>query len=682
MGHGGRWTTAKQQDELRKFLATIDMDEAPPPEARVGTPDDLIVHLMEHQKIGLQWMSKQENSINKGGLLADDMGLGKTIQALALIVSRRCSDAVDLDTLQALDAITQGKLNVDERVKIKTTLVVCPIGLMEQWATEIRQKTRNLSVYVYHGSSRKREVSYLAQFDIVISSYSIISMESSPDSEAVSPFAKCIFHRIVLDEAHSIKNRQTKAARACFHLEADYRWCLTATPLQNAVTDFFSLIHFLRIRPYNDWSNFRMEVGNVIRKDTSAMKKLQIIVKGICLRRSKKATIDGQPIINLPERTVHFTHVDFTDDERQFYDILDKNVQQRFNKYLEAGTVMRNYSNVLLLLLRLRQACLHPSLTTIERPDEAATAANAEKLATTVDARVLDRLKAAKEELASVECPICMDTADKPQVIFHCGHILCRECLCSYVNTSTDYDNNNKTCPQCRGQLDTARIIPLQAFLKVHLPDLCEPEPEDTDEEILARAQTYLSSTKIDTMLEILEETREETNGEDKTIIFSQFTSMLDLIQSGLDSKGIKYGRYDGTMSLQNRNRVIRDFYADADMTVLLVSTKCGSLGLNLTMANRVILMDIWWNPALENQAIDRVHRIGQTKDVVVHRIFVNNTVEDRILELQKRKQGIADGALGEGTTKIARLGLQEMMFLFRGNPLPPSDPNSTGASS
>jgi SNF2 family DNA or RNA helicase len=155
----------------------------------------------------------------------------------------------------------------------------------------------------------------------------------------------------------------------------------------------------------------------------------------------------------------------------------------------------------------------------------------------------------------------------------------------------------------------------------------------------------------------------------------------LDLIGQPLKDRGHKFLRYDGSMDIKSRADTVNKFFEDPSYKVMLVSTKCGSLGLNLTIANRVILMDVWWNPALENQAIDRVHRIGQKKRVDVHRIFINDTVEDRILELQNKKQQIADGVLGEGSGKpISRLGLQEMIYLFRGGDVP--DPGADAGPS
>jgi len=184
----------------------------------------------------------------------------------------------------------------------------------------------------------------------------------------------------------------------------------------------------------------------------------------------------------------------------------------------------------------------------------------------------------------------------------------------------------------------------------------------------LPNIDDWVSSGKIDKIMTILDNIKLNHVGE-KTILFSQFTGFLDLMEKPLAESGIKFLRYDGSMDVQKRSSVVTKMHEDATIAVMLVSMKCGSLGLNLTCANHVILTDPWWNPALDNQAIDRVHRIGQTKDVHVHRILVPNTVEDRIMALQKTKQEIADGALGEGgANKIGRLGLNDLIFLFTGN--------------
>ncbi|KAF9305631.1 hypothetical protein BG003_001317, partial [Podila horticola] len=144
---------------------------------------------------------------------------------------------------------------------------------------------------------------------------------------------------------------------------------------------------------------------------------------------------------------------------------------------------------------------------------------------------------------------------------------------------------------------------------------------------------------------------------------------LLTLIEGPLRDQGIRYLRYDGSMSPNDRNDAVIKMNEDPRYSIMLIGLKCGSLGLNMTVANHVVMMDPWWNPAIENQAIDRVHRIGQRREVFVHRLCIPDTVEDRILALQKKKQALADGALGEGDVpKLPQLELQELMFLFRGN--------------
>ncbi|RKO91765.1 P-loop containing nucleoside triphosphate hydrolase protein, partial [Blyttiomyces helicus] len=152
--------------------------------------------------------------------------------------------------------------------------------------------------------------------------------------------------------------------------------------------------------------------------------------------------------------------------------------------------------------------------------------------------------------------------------------------------------------------------------------------------------------------------------------VFSQFIGMLDLCEEAIKQKGYKFERFDGAMSATERNDAITRFRENPRITVLLVSLKCGSLGLNLTCANHVILLDAWWNPAVENQAIDRVHRYGQRKEVTVHRITIAETVEDRILALQEKKQEMINSALGEGPIKLkkgpsARLTVDDLRSLF-----------------
>jgi hypothetical protein len=178
--------------------------------------------------------------------------------------------------------------------------------------------------------------------------------------------------------------------------------------------------------------------------------------------------------------------------------------------------------------------------------------------------------------------------------------------------------------------------------------------------------KNWQPSAKLDKCVELL--TQFHNEGE-KTIIFSQFVSLLDLLQVTVDQNGWKCERYDGSMSADKRHEAIIRFTDKPDVNIMLISLKAGNAGLNLVAASRVIILDPFWNPFIEMQAVDRAHRIGQLKPVQVHRILIQGTVEDRIIELQERKKRLVNAALDEGAMKsLGRLDVQQLAFLFNAN--------------
>merc|ERR1712224_471523 len=153
-----------------------------------------------------------------------------------------------------------------------------------------------------------------------------------------------------------------------------------------------------------------------------------------------------------------------------------------------------------------------------------------------------------------------------------------------------------------------------------------------------------------------------------KVIVFSQWTSMLDLIEIPLSLDGIKYIRLDGTMSVSTRDKAVQDFSSRLDVNVMIMSLKAAAVGLNLVAANHVVILDLWWNPTLEEQAIDRAHRIGQTREVTIHRLTIAGTVEDRILKLQEKKLNIVNRTLSgscETLWQTTNLTSDDLCFLF-----------------
>ncbi|KAI8344201.1 SNF2 family N-terminal domain-containing protein [Chlamydoabsidia padenii] len=620
-------------------------------------------------------MCQQEQSDIKGGMLADDMGLGKTIQSLALIVGRPCTDNPPIPTMPA------SKSKKLTPFKVKTNLIVCPPTLMAQWAEEIKTKTENLSVYLFHGYSRITDPTKLATYDVIIMPYTLLINEFSRERHPmVSTMYEMIFHRVILDEAHTIKNPQSVTTRSSYNIRATYRWCLTATPFQSKISDIQSLIKFLRFEPYCDSGVFRREILKPISLGVSVLDKIQSILKVIYLRRTKKIQTGERPLIVLRGKEEHIVRADFTEPEQQAYDLINAKVQTKFNEFLANDG--REYTKGLCLLMELRKACIHPFKNApgrvAHRQDHANNAFQI-SIAKSISQTVVERLKNTKEFFTNLECPICMDTTEDPYIIPGCGHVLCHECLNTYCNSPRIYNYQN-SCPECRGPLQYKRTISTDIFLKVHLPDRISPE--NTEQHKAKASKEEPVSKKISILVDILTEARQKSEGKDKTIVFSQFSEILTVMERALPKLGFKCMRYDGTITISKRSAVLKSFQNDPTIEVLLISTKSGSVGLNMNMANRVVLMEVGWNSAMENQAIGRVYRIGQMKKVDIYRIFINNTVEDRIFELHQRRKGLVDDIFNEkvGQSQSERLGLDEMIYLIHGG-TPPFNNNVVGPS-
>jgi Superfamily II DNA/RNA helicases, SNF2 family len=169
-------------------------------------------------------------------------------------------------------------------------------------------------------------------------------------------------------------------------------------------------------------------------------------------------------------------------------------------------------------------------------------------------------------------------------------------------------------------------------------------------------------SAKFDALLPRLEEVKESGR---KALVFSQFTSLLAILKDRLDAEGIHYAYLDGKS--RKRDRIVESFQEDADLPLFLISLKAGGVGLNLTAADHVFLLDPWWNPAVERQAVDRTHRIGQTKVVNVYRLVTTDTVEERILELQDRKRELAEAIVGSDSGLLNRLTRDDLAALLGG---------------
>ncbi|XP_009782572.1 helicase-like transcription factor CHR28 isoform X2 [Nicotiana sylvestris] len=774
----------KSNDELVIYRAALqDLSQ---PKSEENPPDGLLaVPLLRHQRIALSWMVKKEKAGVPccGGILADDQGLGKTVSTIALILKERSpssrvstamarqikTETLNLDDDDISSELDKSKLgaysyqvNDNSSTGSKTsmhtkgrpaagTLIVCPTSVLRQWSEELHNKVTskaNLSVLVYHGSNRTKDPIELAKYDVVVTTYSIVSMEvpkqplvedddetgkgthespsskkrKSPSSSKKSsskakkevekelleatarPLAKVGWYRIVLDEAQSIKNYRTQVARACWGLRAKRRWCLSGTPIQNAVDDLYSYFRFLKYDPYAVYKQFCSTIKFPIQKHpTTGYRKLQAVLKTVMLRRTKGTFIDGEPIINLPPKRIILRKVDFTDEERDFYCRLESESRAQFAEYAAAGTVKQNYVNILLMLLRLRQACDHPLLVGGSNSGSVwrSSIEEAKKLPREKLTVLLNCL-----EGSLAICGICSDPPEDA-VVTVCGHVFCNQCICEHLS------GDDTKCPvsACKTQLSVSSVFS-KAMLSDSLSDqpslqknpdcagsevaessICSPYDSSKIKAALQMLQS-LSKPKACTMRDCIsrsddegtspsenkcdnhaEESRMNTSSKDtttivgeKAIVFSQWTGMLDLLETCLKSSSIQYRRLDGTMSVLARDKAVKDFNTLPEVSVMIMSLKAASLGLNMVAACHVLLLDLWWNPTTEDQAIDRAHRIGQTRPVSVLRLTVKDTVEDRILALQQKKREMVASAFGEDETgsRQTRLTVEDLEYLFK----------------
>ncbi|KAJ7766803.1 SNF2 family DNA-dependent ATPase [Mycena metata] len=658
---GDMLSPAQAESALRDLMASDSnadqTTEIDPEDAIVeGFHED--IRLMPHQILGRMWMRDREDVTKKraGGILADDMGLGKTIQTLTRIVEGRPRKR---DKEDGWDA---------------PTLVVCPLALVGQWADEIKKMAVGLTVVKHQGTSRTKSSAILRRAHVVITTYDTVRSEhaafaptakdetkaaaakakaSKADSDTdgseserehfgrtveakkgkaaakakpkVHPLFEVKWWRIVLDEAHNIKNRNTKNAVACCELQGKFRWCLTGTPMQNSVDELFSLLKFLRVKPLNDWERFNTQIAKPVKSGKGAgraMKRLQVVLQQIMLRRTKTQQLNGKALVDLPPRTINVVSCKFDPSEQAFYTALESKMEGVIEKLIrESGGGGNSYISVLLLLLRLRQACNHPCLVSKDYKKDMDAVDPKEKKANSAGA----------SEAGDVD-------GDDLAAAF--GSL-----------------NVTRKCQVCMQEIDQRNMAPGEPYCIDCAPLAIQAQMEDED---------HNSSAKIRMILKLLAEIEDRSDGEEKTIIFSQFTTMLDLVEPFLREAGVRYVRYDGSMKPVDREAALTKIKKSQTTKVILISFKAGSTGLNLTACNNVILVDLWWNPALEDQAFDRSHRVGQTRPVNIFKLKIDNTVEDRILALQDKKREMARAALSGDKIKNMKLGMDDLLALFR----------------
>ena len=495
----------------------------------VDAPEAFRGELRPYQARGVGWLAFLERW-GLGACLADDMGLGKTIQTIAF--------------LQYL----QEKGTLDAPV-----LLVCPTSVLGNWEREVKKFGPSLKTLVHHGDKRlkgKTFASTVARKNLVITSFSLVYRD-------LKDLQKVDWQITILDEAQNIKNASAKQSQAVRELESTFRIALTGTPVENRLTELWSILDFLNPGYLGGQNFFKRRFAIPIEKygDTASLETLRSLVQPFILRRLKT---DTTIIQDLPEKQESAVFCPLSAEQGRLY----KKVVDESLGAIESAEGIQRRGMVLSLLVRLKQVCDHPQLLELSE----------------------------------------------------------------------------------KGSKSKAK-------------------PSIADFELFAK-----SSGKLQRLEEMLEELLLEG---DRALIFTQFAQWGKLLQPYLERKfGRKILFLYGSTRKNKREEMVDRFQHDPQgPPIMILSIKAGGTGLNLTRANHVFHYDRWWNPAVENQATDRVFRIGQTRNVQVHKFVCTGTLEEKIHDLIESKKALAEQVVGSGEDWLTELdtnGLRNLLLLDR----------------
>jgi len=395
--------------------------------------------------------------------------------------------------------------------------------------------------------------------------------------------------------------------------------------------------------------------------DPKGFERLQVLMDAICLRRTKTdKKKDGSPLVELPSKTILTRHVVLNEEDRFCYAAYHKFAANLVSQYHRRGELLRNYAHVFVLMTRLRQLCCHRELyrdvdwEQVVRDKDLALQLQEPQTGTSKEEqeRLVNLLKEMIKSGVSDECSICLGGLVSP-VITQCGHVFCRACIEQVVDMVKP-----PACPLCRNL--------------VQKKELLEAGQDDDDEETdhtLADMEDIIvnvSSSKINAAIKEMIRIRRDMP-DDKIIVVSQFTSFLSILQPLLRENNFPTVRLDGSMTHMNRSEAVSVFQSTHPNSpkVMLLSLKAGGVGLNLTAANHLLLLDPAWNPAVEWQCFDRTHRMGQNKDVTIYKFITKDSIEEKMLEIQAKKEKLITGAFHMPAEERRKQRVEEIRSIF-----------------
>ncbi|KAK4207840.1 SNF2 family N-terminal domain-containing protein [Rhypophila decipiens] len=560
-----------------------------------------------------------------GGILADEMGLGKTLVMLTTIGG------------SSRDAAKHASAQIHEpKEKNKTctraTLIVAPSSLLtNNWVEEIRKHTwpGDISFFKYHGPSRADDMNLLMSSDIVLTTYGTVLAELRGGTEN-SPLSSLSWFRIVLDEAHTIRNQESKQFTAISSLHARHRWCLTGTPIQNTLDDLGALVKFLRVPILSDSTAFRRYIsGPITSTKPNKWENLRKLLGALCLRRTRER------LRNVPEHETQSVMVTFTVPERQTYNEILQQGKAAIDMVVCGKARRKLNSTALAVFLRLRLFCNNGSNSSQQvEPSTAETPFDLDEALSYLQQRGEAYCGYCLAEVYSLSNEVTRAGMDCGLFIRFCGHIVCSGCV-------PRYRDEHESCPRCPvitnnddGSMsdDTERV---PNNIAAGLSPGAFPTTNDTQ---------YIYPSKLLALLANI-----QSHVSHKSIVFSFWRKSLELVGQLLTVHGIPFLFIHGSIPFKERERLIKRFRDPESEKILLMTLGTGAEGLNLAIASRIHLVEPQWNPTVEFQAMSRALRLGQTHRVTVIRYIVTETVEEsNILSKQRRKKVLAGGGFAE----------------------------------
>ena len=541
------------------------------------------------------------NNTTYGGLLSQDVGMGKTVEMLALITTNKANGP---------------------------TLVVLPTTMLAVWKAEAKKHSPSLSVVMFHGSRRTKNMDDLRGADIVLTTYRVVVNETN---QHVPTIGAVRWGRIILDESHEMKTILTSTTRAVCRLYAPIRWCVSATPWPRGMSHVSSMLAFLGVSPFEEaptqgaYSAAQMLVRHHSASNPSLFCKALV---GMSLWQTKRHVRLSLPPVR--EQTILckntfgeiYAHLLEVVGARRATDDNDSTVNSR--------TRILHYTRW------LRQAAIHPGLNRMTDFCLPALDCPAYTESTDIESflktlgtaqydqslrNIIDSWRNGQEK-----CAICMDAMDRP-TLTPCHHLFCYEC----IQSAYQHDTQRK-CPLCRkaaGVHHLEELILEDSVQMVTEETVCYiPDLQGNQTQIPRDIHTKIVNSRVDTGSKIQKIITMAQENNEKLIVFTQFHNAWNLLCATMESHQIPFAAIEGKMSPKQRWDAIQKFQNDSTVRVFAMTTRTASIGITLTAGSHIVFLEPCENEALRKQAIGRAWRIGQPRPVTVTTLQTEDTID------------------------------------------------------